>query len=91
MKKVVVGKIPKPFAAKSSSYIFSQFHPRDAKSMSRGVFSFALRESRLLEKAASRSSALVWLLIFRGQKPNQTHPKHFMPRLTNKKQKLLSN
>jgi hypothetical protein len=28
-----------------------------------------------LEKAVFRSSPLVWLLDFKGQKPNQTHPK----------------
>jgi hypothetical protein len=33
--------------------MFSQFHPKATKSRSRGAFSFALRESRLLEKAAS--------------------------------------
>jgi hypothetical protein len=32
--------------------MFSQFHPKATKSRSRGAFSFALRESRLLEKAA---------------------------------------
>jgi hypothetical protein len=32
--------------------MFSQFHPKATKSRSRGAFSFALRESQLLEKAA---------------------------------------
>jgi hypothetical protein len=32
--------------------MFSQFHPKVAKSRSKGAFSFALRESQLLEKAA---------------------------------------
>jgi hypothetical protein len=33
--------------------MFSQFHPKVTKSKSSGAFSFAPRESRLLEKAAS--------------------------------------
>jgi hypothetical protein len=33
--------------------MFSQFHLKATKSMSRGAFSFALQESQLLEKAAS--------------------------------------
>jgi hypothetical protein len=49
--------------------MFSQFHPKVTKSMSRGAFSFALRESRLLEKAASWIQPFGWLLAFRGQKP----------------------
>jgi hypothetical protein len=32
--------------------MFSQFHPKGNKSKSSGAFSFALRESQLLEKAA---------------------------------------
>jgi hypothetical protein len=32
--------------------MFSQFHPKATKSRSKGAFSFALRESQLLEKAA---------------------------------------
>jgi hypothetical protein len=49
--------------------MFSQFHPKVTKSMSRGAFSFALRESRLLEKAASWIQPFGWLLAFMGQKP----------------------
>jgi hypothetical protein len=49
--------------------MFSQFHPKATKSRSRGAFSFALRESRLLEKAASWIQPFGWLLAFRGQKP----------------------
>jgi hypothetical protein len=33
--------------------MFSQFHLKAIKSMSRGAFSFALRESQLLEKTDS--------------------------------------
>jgi hypothetical protein len=32
--------------------MFSQFHPKATKSMSRDAFNFALRESQLLEKTA---------------------------------------
>jgi hypothetical protein len=32
--------------------MFSQFHPKSTKSRSKNAFSFALRESRLLDKAA---------------------------------------
>jgi hypothetical protein len=33
--------------------MFSQFYPKATKSRSRGAFSFALRKSRLLQKAVS--------------------------------------
>jgi hypothetical protein len=33
--------------------MFSQFHPKATKSRFGGAFSFALRESKLLEKAVS--------------------------------------
>jgi hypothetical protein len=36
--------------------------------MFRGAFRFALRESRLLEKAASWIQPFGWLLAFRGAK-----------------------
>jgi hypothetical protein len=49
--------------------MFSQFHPKATKSRSRGAFRFALRESQLLEKAASWIQPFGWLLAFRGQKP----------------------
>jgi hypothetical protein len=48
--------------------MFSQFHPKATKSRSRGAFRFALRESRLLEKAASWIQLFGWLLTFRGAK-----------------------
>jgi hypothetical protein len=49
--------------------MFSQFDPKATKSRSRGAFSFALRESQLLEKAASWIQPFGWLLAFRRQKP----------------------
>jgi hypothetical protein len=48
--------------------MFSQFHPKATKSRSRGAFRFALRESQLLEKAASWIQPFGWLLAFRGAK-----------------------
>jgi hypothetical protein len=52
--------------------MFSQFYPKATKSRSRGVFSFAMRKNRLLQKTASGYNPLVWLLAFMGQKSNQT-------------------
>jgi hypothetical protein len=47
--------------------MFSQFHLKAIKSRCRGAFSFALRESQLLDKAVS------WIqpfgLAFRAQEP----------------------
>jgi hypothetical protein len=48
--------------------MFSQFIRKATKSRSRGAFRFALRESRLLEKAASWIHPFGWLLAFRGAK-----------------------
>jgi hypothetical protein len=56
--------------------MFSQFHLKATKSRSKGAFSYALRECRLLEKKKllPGSILLVWLLGGKNQKLNQTHP-----------------
>jgi hypothetical protein len=45
--------------------MFSQFHRKTTKSRSRDAFRFALRESHLLEKAASWIQTFGWLLTFK--------------------------
>jgi hypothetical protein len=50
--------------------MFSQFHTKVTKSRSRGAFSFALRESQLLEKSCFLDLALwfsFWLLGGKSQ------------------------
>jgi hypothetical protein len=66
--------------------MFSQFYLKATKSRSKYVFSFAPRESRLLEekKSCFLDPSLwfgFWLLGDKSQhrKPNQTHPQcHFI-------------
>jgi hypothetical protein len=49
--------------------MFSQFHPKKAtKSRYKGAFRFALRESRLLEKAVFWIQFFGWFLAFKGAK-----------------------
>ena len=61
--------------------MFSQFHPKATKSRSKDAFSFALRESQLLEKAAFQIQPFGLAFGFQGAKAKaKSQTKHTLDR-----------